>query len=271
MSEKQGRSFTDKAEKRGFGLTIFGRKVGCLPTMVLLIVLALGMLILAIGFYLWLSHETKKRLDIGYGATTNPDFARLEIGDKVFSIPKNHIWSRENWRGGKAHGVNMYALLPDFEPRTKANQHVFDKPGSKRKVNLLLSEHNIAGSRTSSTSMTRKEIYERIIYDYGSQKPRAVQSFPGPYGLTLQKLQPSSRSDELYVGHKQNSRFYWVTCSPEGLHLNPSCETHVEYSAHVTISYSFPKEYLSKWDTVDDGVINLITQFETNAKPGAQR
>lgn len=231
----------------------------------------LGVTVLIVGFGIWASYETGKRLDIGYGVSTSPRLVRLEIGDKVFAIPQNHIWSREDWKGGKVQGVNMHALLPDFEPRTEANQHVFDKPGSKRGISLLLGEHNMVGSRTSSPSMTRQKVYERIIYDYMSQKKRLVQDFPGPHGLSMQRLQPSSSNDELYVGHKHDGKFYWVTCSPDSERLNPRCDTYIEYSEHVTINYNFPKDYLSKWETTDDGILNLVRRFEDNAKLGEQK
>ena len=56
----------------------------------------LALFVLIFGFGFWAAHETGKRLDIGYGASTSPRLVRLEIGDKVFAIPQNHIWSRED-------------------------------------------------------------------------------------------------------------------------------------------------------------------------------
>jgi hypothetical protein len=45
-----------------------------------------------LAFYLWGSYEVGKRLDYSYGTATNPRLVHLEIGDKVFAIPQNHIW-----------------------------------------------------------------------------------------------------------------------------------------------------------------------------------
>lgn len=231
----------------------------------------LGIYALIFGFGFWAAYETGKRLDIGRGVSTNPHLVRLEIGDKVFAIPQNHIWSREDWNGGKVEGVNLQALLPDFEPYTEANRQEFDKPGWNRKMSFLLTEHNITGSLTTSTSMTRREVYERNLYDYSAQRKIEAQAYPGPYGLTVQQRPPKNSDFELYVGQKRKGEFYWVECYPDQQGKFPSCHTYVEYSKQVTIRYTFAKSRLSDWQAIDDGVLNLIHQFETNANQGSQK
>lgn len=215
------------------------------------------------AFYFWGTYEVGKRLDYGYGTATNPRLVQLEIGDKVFAIPQNHIWSRENWNSGKTDGVNMHALLPDFEPYTEVNRHEFDKPGWRKKISLMLSEHNIPGSRTTSTSMTRSEVYERIV------RNKEITDVPGPYGLTRQHKIPYLTSEkELYVGHKQDSSFYWVRCYQDHRGPSPSCSTDVSYSDQTYVRYTFAKNRLSDWQVIDDGVLSLIQQFENNTKQG---
>ncbi len=222
----------------------------------------------AFVFGVWGSYEMKKRFDIGYGASTSPRLVRLEIGDKVFAIPQNHIWSRDRWQDGKVTGVNLQALLPNFEPYTETNKQEFEKPGWNREISFLLSEHNIANSPTGKTSMTRKDVYERIIRSV-SQQLKPTKDFPGPFGLTLKKwIKPSPGDKELYVGHKKNGDFYWIKCDPDNPKEFPSCSTYIEYSKQVTIHYTFSKQYLSDWKTIDQGVLNLIHQFEINAKQG---
>ncbi len=155
------------------------------------------------------------------------------------------------------------ALLPDFEPYTEANKHEFDKPGWHRKISLMLSEHNIPGSRTSSPSMTRSEVYERRI------RNKEITDAPGPYGLTRQYANPKLTGDmELYVGHKHDGSFYWVQCRPNHLVSFPSCKTFISYSEQTAVSYSFAKDRISDWAVIDDGVLNLIQQFENNTKQG---
>ena len=92
-------------------------------SLIVLIALAIVYLLL------FTANETKQRLDIGYGITASSNVARLEIGDKVFFIPQNHIWSRSRWKGGRVTGVNLHALLPDFQPLTAENRHEFDRLG----------------------------------------------------------------------------------------------------------------------------------------------
>ncbi len=69
----------------------------------------------------------------------------------------------------------------------------------------MLSEHNILGSRTTSTSMTRSEVYERII------RIKETADVPGPDGSTHQHKKSKLTSEkELYVRHKHDGSFYWV-------------------------------------------------------------
>ncbi|AKH21919.1 hypothetical protein [Sedimenticola thiotaurini] len=228
-----------------------------------------GLYAVTTGFGIWASHETGKRFDIGYGTSTSPKLVHLEIGYKVFAIPQNYIWSREDWKGGKVQGVNLHALWPDFEPYTEANRYEFDKPGWNRKMDILLREHNIPGSRTSRTSMTRREIYDRILYDYAAQKPRIARELQGPFGLKIQHLSPPRISgDEIYTGRKANGDFYWVQCGQEGKHEFPSCSTYVEYSKYVTIHYSFSRKDLNNWQGIDDAVVAFVNSFEANTKQG---
>jgi hypothetical protein len=217
-------------------------------------------------FYLWSAHETRQRLDYGYGISTSPRLVQLEIGDKSFAIPQNYIWSRDSWSGGQVGGVNMHALLPGFKPRTEANENEFKKPGWNRIISLMLSEHNIDGSRTSSTSMTRNELYERIT------RNKEITNEPGPYGLTRQYTNPVLTGDkELYVGHKDDGSFYWVRCYQDHRGPSPSCSASVSYSNQTYVKYTFAKNRLSDWQGIDDGVLSLIEQFENNVKQGKQQ
>ena len=221
--------------------------------------------VLVMGFAIWGSYETGKRLDIGYGTSTSPRLVRLEIGDKVFAIPQNHIWSREDWKGGKALGVNLYALLPNFEARTKANGPEFDRGGWGRKISFLLSARGVPGSRSASTgSMSRRENYTT-----GVVRGFVAKEAPGKFGLTRQIFNPAAHlglRTEVYTAEFPDGRFYWVACRPDSSTKSPSCKSKILYSKHTYVSYTFGKPHLSDWQSIDVGMLNLIKQFENNAK-----
>ena len=112
--------------------------------------------------------------------------------------------------------------------------------------------------------MTRQAVYDRVVYDFSLQKKAGIAEFPGPYGLALQVLDSaSSNSDrELYVGNKKDGGFYWVTCSIDRPKRYPSCNSYLEYSSQVYISYTFPKKYLNDWEKIDNSVFNFIKSFD---------
>lgn len=222
-----------------------------------------------IGFGFWASSETSRRLDIGYGASGNSNLVQLEIGDRVFAIPKNHIWSRESWKGGKVSSVNLHALFPDFEAYTQANKHEFDKPGWNRKITLLLMEHNIPKSRIASAKMTRRAVYNRMLYDDAAQKERTGQEIEGAFGLTLHALSPPIPSGkELYSGFKSDGGFYWVRCGREEKYPFPSCTSYIEFSEKSSIKYRFSRKLLSEWEAIDNSVLKFVRQFVVDTKQG---
>lgn len=239
---------------------------------ILLIILILALFFTAlIIFSVYARYKVAEKLDIGYGASTSGDIVRLEIGDRVFDIPKNHIWSREDWRGGKVEAVNLRALLPDFEPYLDSNKAEFEELGWNKVITFVISHHNTAGSKTGSHSMTRQAVYDRVVYDFSLQKKAGVTEFPGPYGLTLQVLNSTSSDAgrELYVGYKKDGGFYWVSCGVDKPQRYPSCETYLDYSNRVYLSYRFSKKYLEEWESIDNSVFEFISKFEEKHEDGS--
>jgi len=225
--------------------------------------------VLVIGFTIWGSYEMGKRFDIGYGKSTSPRLVQLEVGDKIFAIPQNHIWSRVSWKGGKMTGANLYALLPDFEARAEANEPEFDRGGWGRKISFLLSARGIPEVMPASTgSMSRQEHYTTSI-----ARGFPSKEVPGQFGLARQIFEPNSpwfpTGKEVYTARFPDGRFYWVTCSPDSSTKSPSCKSEIPYSKHTYVSYTFGKPHLSDWQAIDSGVLNLFKQFENNAKQGA--
>ncbi len=51
-----------------------------------------------------------------------PDWYNSRLVTRLFTIPQNHIRSRDKWHSGKTDGVNMHELLPDFAPYTASQQ-----------------------------------------------------------------------------------------------------------------------------------------------------
>lgn len=209
------------------------------------------------------SHETGKRWEIGYGASTSPRPVRLEVGDKVFVIPQNHIWSREDWKGGKVHGVNLQALLPDFAPYTETNRQQFDKPGWHDEIDILLTTHNTPGAEYSSAPMGRSDVYRRIVYDYATSEQKAQRREKYSFNLDSIYLQPPEVDGmELYVATGGDGSNYWIRCYPEEVGTYPSCSTYLEYSSRVTIQYTFSRTHLRDWKTIDAAVVAFIGNFE---------
>lgn len=210
----------------------------------------------------------RTRASGAYSVTSDPSPAQVEIGGKVFAIPKNYIWSRGAHKGGKMGGINLHALLPGFAPYTNDNFNEFEKAGEQNTIGWLMRQHDILGDKYYSTKMSRELIYERIIRDPVTGKTPSVQQLPGPFGLTQHKLYPpKSRFDDrdLFVGSTQDNNFYWLECKTKESAPSPSCSSYYEYSEHVVVRYNFPRKNLHQWQEIETRLISLIRQFEINA------
>lgn len=151
-------------------------KTSFIKMVIIVIFLEAVSIVAMIVFAVYARHKVAERLDIGRGVSTSNEVVRLEIGDKTFNIPKNHIWSREDWKSGKAEAVNLQALLPDFEPYMDSTKAEFDKPGWNRRITFVLNHHNVPGSKTGSHSMTRQAVYDRVVYDVSLQKKQTLRN-----------------------------------------------------------------------------------------------
>lgn len=217
-------------------------------------------------------YETTKRWGMGYGASTSPRLVRLEIGDKVFSIPQNHIWSRDRWGGGKVSGVNMQALLPDFLPYTDLTKKEFDQLGWNDEISLLLTQHNTPGSYGTVTRMRRADVYDRITADYGTGKARTLVQSKYMFGLNKIDMTPSRvTGKELYVADDGGGPRYWTECYPDGAGRSPSCSTWLEYSERVAVTYTFSKRHLREWQEIDAAVVRFIQKFDVGSDKGESK
>lgn len=227
-----------------------------------LLAIFMALIIALVVFYAKASSELGKRLDIGYGASTSSRLVQLEIGDQAFAIPQNYIWSRDRWSGGRVSGVNMHALLPNFEPYTDATKAEFEKPGWNRRINFLLSEHNMPSGGAKTSSHGRKDIFNNRTTDSYNKLSIIIREEEAPYGLKRLVRQTDAKSGrELYIGHKKNGEFYWAECAQDGTGFSPYCNAYLDISHQVYVDYSFSKYYLRDWSSIDDTVEVFFKQF----------
>jgi len=191
----------------------------------------------------------------------------LQIGDKHFRIPRNYLWDKSTWKGGEMTDLSLWALLPDFEGYTEANQAEFDRLGWHQEIRFRLELQN-SPSGAYSSSGTRRSVYQRkidmLISFINPKQAYTIKNLPTPYGLIRQQFIPEPRFEfsEMYVGKTADGRFYWVKCRRDADVPSPSCSSRLEYSVHVTIDYSFAKNRLGDWQAIDDGLIALLRRFE---------
>jgi hypothetical protein len=191
----------------------------------------------------------------------NEPSANYEIGDRRFEIPLSYIRPGETKRGGNMSGVNLRALLPDFQGYNPSTRYEFDKSNSQRLMNIRLSVHDTKAFGRTFPLMSRAAIYSRITHDPRTGRSNVVKESRGPFGLTVLTLSAPNSARELFVGAKPNGESFWALCSRSSA-INPRCDAQMEYSAHVTVAYHFPRDLLSRWRELDGEVLGFVRQLE---------
>ena len=204
----------------------------------------------------WGLREVSAQSEMGYSTSLSDVPVRLIIGDGTFLIPKNFIWSRDNWRGGKTDGVNLHALLPGLEPYTASNRAEFEKPGWNRKITLVIGEHS---TPRRPATLSRELVFERRM------KGVRFREVDGPNGLRRLVIEgkPPAVPREHFISRSRNGDFYFVSCWPDETRRSPSCTTTLQYSKHVYVQYRFSKSRLNDWQVIDAGILTLVKRFES--------
>ena len=171
----------------------------------------------------------------------------IHIDEKHFRIPKNYLrsWSKNaNASGYKSATIVM--LLPDFEPRTKENIHLFDTK-EKRRLRILVS---------NSKSVSPPVFDGNGNFVYGRQifKPPFVK-----------------QGDLLFVGSDDSRDFfltpdkkYFVRCMRLTSTLPfPSCNANFKtLGGGVTIALHFNSERSQSFPVIVKQVEEFLIKHE---------
>jgi hypothetical protein len=189
------------------------------------------------------------------------EIVNIEIDGNRFAIPKGYMWYEGAWKGGKVSGVNLWALLPDMQPRTENNKSEFDGPGGYRGVvGILLSRINKAVSSQEGAGWPAKR--KRLSFDWKVKEFTQGPSFDGPYGFKMYKGNKIAAWGELLFRTMPDDSLYFIACDQDGGVPFPSCSAEVYLSDKLYVRYTFGKPYLKDWQVIDQKVRQLIHSFE---------
>lgn len=222
-----------------------------------LTVMTLAMLL--VGFIALTGHDA---LGFSEGNATQ-EIAHIEIEGSHFVIPKGFIWHEGAWKGGKRDGVNMWALLPDMQPRTEKNKSEFDGPGGFRnKVGILLHRLYKPVSQEEGgdwQAKRKQQSFEWKVKEFTQGEP-----VDGPYGFRMYKGNKRAAWGEWLFRTMPDGSLYFIGCHADSQGPSPGCSAEIYLSDKHFVRYTYGKPYLKDWQVIDKKVRELIRGFEIN-------
>jgi len=213
----------------------------------LLILAGVSLLIVFLIFMIHLQYRTMRALDFGYGSTADLQKVDIEIAGQHYEIPKAFIWYRPNWRGGKQHGVNMHALLPEFKPYSKETEAEFKRRGHGRVISMQLAERG--------SYLPAKKLFEMML------KEAVGDEGGGPFGFRMYRISSPWNSD-LFFRYLDDGSLYFINCKSIESALSPSCSRTIYLGEDHIVKYTYSRDYLEDWQEIDAGVLDFIKGFE---------
>ena len=200
--------------------------------------------------YSWKQEDLDKIIDV-------------KIEGRNYMIPIKYLDS--SWKTGQeiSH-LGLVALLPEFEWRSLKNKNKFKayKNGIGERIKMFLDVKKNPNKifRGKFGDLTNKSLY---LQYYKNEFKVTNNSNPisTKYGLNhIADL----RKRELYISTKENNNIYYRCYKdPEpGKRYFPTCETQFPLWGNVVMKYSFSKRYLKNWESIHEGVIKLVVNFE---------
>jgi hypothetical protein len=177
----------------------------------------------------------------------------LVIGGRNFKIPENFTQFPRARRGGARANVALYAMLPDYEPFTIANETAFESNTDDSPiVNFQLES---VRSPFEEEERVQRIYMPQVIDEKGE---RAL------YGLTHFQFGDTSgyQDQDLFIGTDSAGRTAAILCAKTLQEiLPPSCRRFTHLTDGVKLSYRFKRTYLRNWKEIDGGIRDLALSF----------
>jgi len=189
------------------------------------------------------------------------EIVNIKIDGSSFAIPKGYMWYEGAWKGGKMSGVNLWALMPDMQPRTESNKGEFDGPGGFRGVvGVLL--HQLYKPVSHEEGAAWQDKRKRQSFDWVVKEFTQGPPIDGPYGFKMYKGTKSAAWGELLFRTLPDGSLHFIECHADSQGPSPGCSAETYLSDKLFVRYTFGKPYLKDWQVIDQKVRQLIHSFE---------
>ncbi|UVK36779.1 hypothetical protein LHFGNBLO_003739 [Mesorhizobium sp. AR10] len=187
------------------------------------------------------------------GYTDDTTIHEVVIGNNVIAVPANVIRFVQARRDGIASRLDLYLRYPQMDGYSKAARDDFNHTGSARNIVFLSFEPQMM-SRDMSGRFA--PIYSAMIVQPG---------MPGPGGTTLYGFTEKSGylNEMLAVAKRPGKDPFVARClsGPSAEESLAPCERDILVGDSLTLTYRFPKSFLSDWQALDAAIATETAHF----------
>lgn len=219
------------------------RPVILLAASALVVVLAVGLLQLAIGLYEGQSLERQ--------LTTDKSPVALAIAAETVAIPANMIRSGKVRRGGPVERADLILHWPELTGYTEALKDDF-REGA---VDAPVVYATVAARDTPVDSTGRLDaVYARFF---------TGKALPAPEGLTARALGADSgyAGEIVYFAPSEPRPFVARCFADETPEMPATCMRDVHFGRTLSLTYRFNRDLLVDWRALDAGMRELADGF----------
>jgi hypothetical protein len=181
--------------------------------------------------------------------STDPTPVHLVLNGHRLTFSRAHLQYQSQWAGGPVSEIFVNALLPDFEPPTKANLQEFLRAGHGRIIDVNF---------TDSRRLNDINAYKAWRFSY--IQPRSVTiKMHGLVGFNTGGGAYSGMN--IFIPEEPHPDIEFFECDIKiGLVVSPSCKVLFFYNSEVHVDYDYSRDFLPQWKEIHDGVRHFIAQ-----------
>jgi hypothetical protein len=157
------------------------------------------------------------------------------------------------WEGGPVSEIFVNALLPDFEPPTKANLQEFLRPGHGRIIDVNFTDARRLNDMNAFKAWRFSYIQPRSV----TIKMHGLIGFNTGGGAYF--------GMNIFIPEEPHPDIQFFECDIKiGLVVSPSCKVLFFYNSRVHVDYDYSRDFLPQWKEIHRGVRQFIAQHSEN-------
>ncbi len=223
-------------------------------------------LLLSAGFlYYYFGPSIDELTGNALDPTASQELVDVSIGGHPFRIPTNYTQFPKDRRPGAKTRVELFALLPDFEPYSPSRQEIFESNSPESPVIYFQIAEN-------TSALNEQNRFDRVYADHIFN----LDGEPGPFELTRFEFDGSPGYDgqELFAASGEDAKAKYIKCHTTSDTVpRPHCRRDLEISEEISVSYRYKRPWLKDWKEIDAQVLNLVnswSQASLTAAPEAE-